>query len=121
MRRAMLRVDARARTRAPGLPNRAVSSPVRLVDMSGAHANTAQPRELGSTLAATLTTSSSSIAVSPAEPVAPGTIIGRYVVLSKLGAGAMGVVFAAYDPELDRKVALKLLKASPGAQDAARA
>jgi eukaryotic-like serine/threonine-protein kinase len=38
-----------------------------------------------------------------------GTALGRYVVLSKLGAGAMGVVYAGYDPELDRKVALKLL------------
>jgi eukaryotic-like serine/threonine-protein kinase len=47
----------------------------------------------------------------PAEELAllPGTVVGRYVVLSKLGAGGMGVVHAAYDPELDRKVALKLL------------
>jgi tetratricopeptide (TPR) repeat protein/predicted Ser/Thr protein kinase len=39
-----------------------------------------------------------------------GATVGRYLVLGRLGAGAMGVVLAAYDPELDRKVAVKLLK-----------
>jgi len=39
-----------------------------------------------------------------------GAALGRYVVLEKLGAGGMGEVFAAYDPQLDRKVAIKLLR-----------
>jgi serine/threonine protein kinase len=38
-----------------------------------------------------------------------GASIGRYVVLDLVGRGGMGEVYAAYDPDLDRKVALKLL------------
>ncbi len=36
--------------------------------------------------------------------------IGPFVVLDKLGEGAMGVVYAGYDRSLDRKVALKLVR-----------
>ncbi|MDP1827873.1 MAG: serine/threonine-protein kinase [Archangium sp.] len=41
----------------------------------------------------------------------PGTPVGRFLVLERLGAGAMGSVYSAYDPKLERKVALKLLHA----------
>lgn len=40
-----------------------------------------------------------------------GTSVGRYVVLGLIGRGGMGEVYAAYDPELNRKVAIKLLNA----------
>ncbi len=48
-----------------------------------------------------------------------GDEIGRYVVLSRVGVGGMGAVYAAYDPELDRKVALKLLHATHTGLDTA--
>ncbi len=44
-----------------------------------------------------------------ADSLTAGTAVGRYMVDARVGAGGMGVVYAAHDPELQRKVALKAL------------
>jgi serine/threonine-protein kinase len=48
------------------------------------------------------------------EVLGRGESIGRYLVLSLIGCGGMGEVYAAYDPQLDRRVALKLLRSAEG-------
>jgi eukaryotic-like serine/threonine-protein kinase len=49
--------------------------------------------------------------------LAAGGQLDRFVILHELGEGAASVVYAAYDPELDRKVALKVLRSRGAAVD----
>jgi serine/threonine protein kinase len=50
-------------------------------------------------------------------PAGGGDRVGRFIVLECIGVGGMGLVFRAYDPSLDRKIALKLMRAEPGSND----
>ncbi|HEX3764695.1 MAG TPA: serine/threonine-protein kinase [Kofleriaceae bacterium] len=58
----------------------------------------------------------------PAPPrtdagLTPGEVVGRYVVERPLGAGGMGVVSLARDPELHRPVVIKLVHPEAGASE----
>ncbi len=94
--------------------------------MVGSEDADARAHELDLGVARTATLSAGGSANTLSAPVsdaglrARGGLVGRYVVLALLGTGGMGAVYAAYDPELDRKVALKLLRPDAATLDSVR-
>jgi serine/threonine-protein kinase len=48
----------------------------------------------------------------------PASTIGRFKILREIGRGAMGVVYEAHDPVLDRTVALKVVRSSAVGEEA---
>ncbi|HEY7372549.1 MAG TPA: protein kinase, partial [Polyangia bacterium] len=46
--------------------------------------------------------------------VPPGSHIDRYQILGAIGRGGMGEVYAAYHPDLDRRIALKVVRGAGG-------
>lgn len=77
----------------------AVTSPTRPLDVDALLADPTIPDPGGPAALAEL----------PA--LAASARIGRFTVLRKIGSGGMGVVYAAYDEELDRKLAIKIIHA----------
>ena len=76
---------------------------------------------MGAVQSAVQTLVGSGVAARPGAALSVCARLGRYVVVSRIGAGAMGVVFEAYDPGLGRKVALKVVRAAGSKLAEARA
>ncbi|MEW5875263.1 MAG: serine/threonine-protein kinase [Candidatus Zixiibacteriota bacterium] len=85
-----------------------VETPTQVMDQS--------PRPLGGTISSG---GSGSVPATAVEDLGLKQL-GRYEILSVLGQGAMGTVYKGRDPEIDRMVALKTIRAGIG-EDPARA
>ncbi len=62
-----------------------------------------------------------SVADGPSSPsgIATGSTVGKYQIRAKLGSGGMGAVYLAFDPMIEREVAIKVLSQDVGASGAA--
>ncbi|HEY3803048.1 MAG TPA: protein kinase [Kofleriaceae bacterium] len=76
----------------------------------------AEAGKQGDELAQTATAPGVPAPAGPADTL--GDTLGRYKLERRLGEGGMGVVHCAFDPDLERRVALKVLRRSDGTDDA---
>jgi serine/threonine protein kinase len=60
-------------------------------------------------------TAAGATATDPAAALVAGATVGKYRLDRVLGSGGMGVVWAAFDPDLERPVAIKVLRAHDSA------
>ena len=90
--------------------------------LAASSASAAQPTGAEATLAMSAGDATiASVRQSPRpadEALVPGARLGRYVLERLLGQGGMGTVYIAHDPDLDRKVAIKVLHTGVAATDA---
>lgn len=61
-----------------------------------------------------------SATTAPPVTLSRGATVGRFVVLDWVGAGGMGTVYSAWDPQLSRRVALKVLRPDSDTTERAR-
>ncbi|MBV1857150.1 MAG: hypothetical protein KUG77_01975, partial [Nannocystaceae bacterium] len=58
--------------------------------------------------------------VAASDSLTPGQLFGRYLVVDRVGVGGVGEVYAAYDPSLDRRIALKVMRGSEDDETSSR-
>jgi len=110
-------MDPKKPTRKPGEPGLVQADTVALDSAETVQSDAAATEDGRSVEALLERTGKSAGGSSSLFEVGAGARVGRFVVLDRIGGGGMGVVVAAYDGQLDRKVAIKVL-APAGRQSA---